>query len=469
MLKCILIKRSDFVDVLDTDNRSTFKSPGLRLMEMMGYRVGNGLGRKLQGRLRPLETTGQETREGFGFKTKNYEMASDPDKCTNVEWLDNIHKEVPSEESISRWEKKRLMTDNIELAGAVFCDSKWIVVDIILLSTALKHKPRVGPDSYTADIKMGNIDIVYEHMFTCPTVAKRDEYLYFVDISPGPHWLCDYVLTKMEGKVRGYGFATTSFNTLRSSEDGARASPHIFSIYHGADNAGNIYDLRAQLAFRDTIMSETLSGVHIAMCAGENPAKGHNCEDEMTTRQLYICQLYLALKVMRAGANFVMRVGNLYSVFGAGLVYLIYRCFERISIFKPATSEPAGAERFVIGQGKLADTRVIENYLARVNDRILERKSDRDILGLVFFDDLVEDVRFREYLKKSNEKIGLQHVERMKELMTALEFSNNDDDSKVQVVELINNDYANQDDLNDDDEIVVLGEIISNNYKCFEQ
>jgi FtsJ-like methyltransferase len=49
--------------------------------------------------------------------------------------------------------------------------------------------------------------------------------------------------------------------------------------------------------------------------------------------------------VWTAGGHFVCKLFDLFTPFSVGLVYLMYRAFNRISIFKPVTSRPANSER----------------------------------------------------------------------------------------------------------------------------
>lgn len=429
------------------------KNPGLRLMEKMGYQIGKGLGRNLDGRLRPIETLGRcgLKWEGFGWKPINYELASEPDRFTNVNWLENKHENLPDIEKIQDWESKRFVDEtNDRLIGTVFCDDKEIVLDSMRLSKKLiKHKSRSKHDpknkyeiKHATDIKLGNIDIVYDHMFTYPNVAQGQEILYFVDISSGSQRLCDYILTKLVSNVRGFGFINESYGK-DSQEDVKIISHHVFTKFHGIDFKGNLCNLKNQLPMVETIITET-KGVHCVTCAGENLNKGQDYNDEMTTKQLYLCQLYLALKVLRIGGNFVMRTGNLFTIFSASLIYLLYRCFDRISIFKPKTSDLDDVEKFVICQGKRANTENVESYLERVNNNVLQKGTTKDLLSLVSFDDLVSDHDFREYLRKQNEKIGMKEVDHMK--ITAAFIKDDDDD-------VVNKCVKMEDD--DDDEIEI--------------
>ena len=47
------------------------------------------------------------------------------------------------------------------------------------------------------------------------------------------------------------------------------------------------------------------------------------------------------------GGNFVCKLFDLFTPFSVGLVYLMYKAFHHVSIFKPVTSRPANSERQV--------------------------------------------------------------------------------------------------------------------------
>jgi hypothetical protein len=57
----------------------------------------------------------------------------------------------------------------------------------------------------------------------------------------------------------------------------------------------------------------------------------------------FICNQVLSNSF--AGGNFVCKLFDLFTPFSVGLVYLMYKSFQRISILKPNTSRPANSER----------------------------------------------------------------------------------------------------------------------------
>lgn len=73
--------------------------------------------------------------------------------------------------------------------------------------------------------------------------------------------------------------------------------------------------------------------------------EGQENLQEILSKRLYLCQCLVALRIVRVGGHFVVKLFDLFTPFSVGLIYLMYRCFDRISIHKPNTSRPANSER----------------------------------------------------------------------------------------------------------------------------
>jgi len=48
------------------------------------------------------------------------------------------------------------------------------------------------------------------------------------------------------------------------------------------------------------------------------------------------------------GGHFVCKLFDVFTRFSVGLIYLMYRAFERVALFKPVTSRPANSERYAV-------------------------------------------------------------------------------------------------------------------------
>jgi len=66
---------------------------------------------------------------------------------------------------------------------------------------------------------------------------------------------------------------------------------------------------------------------------------------EILSKQLYLCQFIVAMRIVRVGGHFVCKLFDLFTAFSVGLVYLMYKSFREISIHKPNSSRPANSER----------------------------------------------------------------------------------------------------------------------------
>lgn len=90
--------------------------------------------------------------------------------------------------------------------------------------------------------------------------------------------------------------------------------------------------------------------------------EGQENIQEILSKQLYLCQFLTALSILRpgtskirlnfpnksklsSGGHFVCKLFDLFTPFSVGLVYLMYRTFDKVAIHKPVTSRPANSER----------------------------------------------------------------------------------------------------------------------------
>jgi hypothetical protein len=58
---------------------------------------------------------------------------------------------------------------------------------------------------------------------------------------------------------------------------------------------------------------------------------------------------------LQLGGSFVLKVFDTVSKISADTIFILTRCFERVSIIKPVTSRPSNSERYVICQDKHPD------------------------------------------------------------------------------------------------------------------
>uniref|UniRef100_A0A182W5D9 Cap-specific mRNA (nucleoside-2'-O-)-methyltransferase 1 n=1 Tax=Anopheles minimus TaxID=112268 RepID=A0A182W5D9_9DIPT len=420
-----------------------FSEKSVRIMQQMGYKAGTGLGKTGQGRVDLIETSSQKGRSGLGMKLNELNTAAEqwdgsaevlqiPEPCT---WLKNANAEADdpgiTREQLDAWIKvgPRKMQINDE--------HKYCEPDILLQILASKsvfdnlgaddmRKARSKSNPFEliksnifinrAAIKMANMDSMFEFMLTKPVdpagkpLVKENDLFYFADVCAGPGGFSEYVLWRNGWRAKGFGFTLKGPCDFRL-DDFTAGSPETFDPYYGPKEDGNIFDPANLEGFSDYVMTQTETGVHLMMADGGFSVEGQENQQEILSKQLYLCQIIVALAIVRPEGHFVMKVFDLFTPFSVGLIYLAYRCFREISICKPNSSRPANSERYLVCKWKLPKTDLIQRHLEDVNREMFNSsKKNIDTLELVSEEVLHADSAFFEYICTSNNTIGANQI-----------------------------------------------------------
>lgn len=403
------------------------------MMKKMGYKPGKGLGKDDQGRVEPVEAVTQHGRRGFGhfvpgLKEAGLKWNPEAEEIKVVEdiaWLPNIHSGTPLAEDMSEWIKfgpKKFVIDD----ETMFCNPE-ILRQIIDSKTVFDRldkvelrKARTRSNPYEtirtvnflnrAAVKMANIDRACDFMFTDPKNLDPNELLYFADVCAGPGGFSEYVLSRKKWYAKGFGFTLKNENDFTPDEFFAGPC-ETFHPFYGPKGNGDVFDTQNQDEFRSLIMKHTYGkGVHFMMSDGGFSVEGQENIQEILSKQLYLCQCLVALMIVRPGGHFVTKLFDLFTPFSVGLVYLMYKCFDSVSIFKPNTSRPANSERYLICKRKRTDTQAIMDYLSHVNRLLSMRDDNNDVIELVPLDVLEADAEFIGYLRNSNDTLGRNQI-----------------------------------------------------------
>ncbi|KAI4487617.1 hypothetical protein M0804_005766 [Polistes exclamans] len=418
---------------ITTGSATNGKGKAERMMEKMGYQAGKGLGKNNQGRLEPVQTSTQHGRRGIGLSYPELEAARlkwNPDEeivqiKEEMEWLKNAHRHIPTIKEMHDWMVLGLKKETID-DETKFCEAK-IVKDILNSKTIFdkinkteKRKARTRSNPYEtirnafflnrAAVKMANMDKACDFLFTKPNNLKNNELLYFADVCAGPGGFSEYVLWRKKWHAKGFGFTLKNENDFKLGDFYA-GSPETFHTFYGPKGNGDVCDVSNQEAFRDLIMKHTHGkGVHFMMSDGGFSVENQENIQEIMSKQIYLCQCLVALMIVRNGGNFVTKLFDLFTPFSVGLIYLIYRCFDEVCIFKPNTSRPANSERYLICKGKRHDTNDIVKYLFYANKILLKGDVNKDVIELVPLKELEIEKEFVQYLRKSNNNLGRKQI-----------------------------------------------------------
>ncbi|PZC81438.1 hypothetical protein B5X24_HaOG212643 [Helicoverpa armigera] len=438
-------KNPEQIKNLEEAYSGEYSEKSKRMMMNMGYKPGKGLGKFEHGRVEPVEASAQKGRRGLGAKPSAVgalpqdikEMAEEPKPQAREEvlWLDRAPDEPLSGDILEQWlrrgPKKLTIDDETEfvdpdiLKGVL--NSKTIfdsLDDEDLRHARSRSNPyeTIGAVIFLnrAAVKMANIDAVFDFNFTKPkkqngeNAIDRKEILYFADVCAGPGGFSEYVLYRKGWRAKGFGFTLKGSNDFKLSDFYA-GSPETFNPYYGVKNDGNIFDPANLASLKEHVLKQTDdTGVHFLMADGGFSVEGQENIQEILSKQLYLCQCLAALMLVRTGGHFVVKLFDVFTLFSVGLIYIMYRCFDKVCIHKPVTSRPANSERYLICFWKRLGTEPAEQHLAYVNS-LLWSNAERngDVTQLVPLSVLKEDKNFFEYVYKSNCLLGERQIQNL--------------------------------------------------------
>lgn len=417
---------------------SMYNNVSQKLMAKMGFREGEGLGKYGQGRKEIVEASTQRGRRGLGLMLKGFqgdlnvdwEDEPEPSAIEQVSWFPESSPEIPDSDELRDWmtvgEKKLKIDDETE-----FCSENLLhlllrcktVFDDLEGEEMRRARTRSNPYETIrgafflnrAAMKMANMDHVFDYMFTNPkdsqgkvqTRDKEGELLYFGDVCAGPGGFSEYVLWRRRWHAKGFGMTLKGSNDFKL-EDFYAAPSELFEAYYGEggiDGDGDITRPENISAFRNFVLDSTEGrGLHFLMADGGFSVEGQENLQEILSKQLLLCQFLTALSVVRPGGHFLCKTFDLFTPFSVGLIYLLYLCFERVSLFKPLTSRPANSERYVVCKGLKPGTDAVREYMFAINLKLNQfRHSDRDVTEVVPLDIIKGDTDFFQYMIGSNE------------------------------------------------------------------
>lgn len=421
-----------------SSNFSMYNTVSQKLMAKMGFREGEGLGKYGQGRKEIVEASTQRGRRGLGLTLKgfqgdlNVDWEDEPEASAIevVSWFPESSPEIPDADELRDWmavgPRKLKIDDETEFCSEdllhllLRCKS---VFDDLEGEEMRRARTRSNPYETIrgafflnrAAMKMANMDHVFDYMFTNPkdsqgkpqTRDKEGELLYFGDVCAGPGGFSEYVLWRRGWHAKGFGMTLKGSNDFKL-EDFYAAPSELFEAYYGEggiDGDGDITRPENISAFRNFVLDSTEGrGLHFLMADGGFSVEGQENIQEILSKQLLLCQFLTAMSVVRPGGHFLCKSFDLFTPFSVGLIYLLYLCFERVSLFKPVTSRPANSERYVVCKGLKPGTDAVREYMFTINLKLNQfRDSDRDVTEVVPLDIIKGDTDFFQFMINSNE------------------------------------------------------------------
>ncbi|GLC36263.1 cap2 mRNA methylation [Pleodorina starrii] len=193
----------------------------------------------------------------------------------------------------------------------------------------------------------GKAGVVSVHLCEAPGafIAATNHFVH----THRPDWRWDWMAVSLNPYFEGNDKAAMI-------EDDALISATQHKWCFGADNSGDIRRIaniraiweRARQLCRATGCPD---GALMVTADGAVDTSMDPNRQEMITASLHYCEVVAALGVLAVGGNFVWKGFTLYEHPSICSLYLMGCLFDRVMVYKPATSKPANSEVYVVGHG----------------------------------------------------------------------------------------------------------------------
>lgn len=194
----------------------------------------------------------------------------------------------------------------------------------------------------------------FEVLWSYHIVPLDDPELFTVHLCEAPgafitclnHYLANTAFT---GKWRWVG---TTLNPYYEGNDLAqmivddRLIRNTLPNWFFGDGTGNIMDNNNFQEFLQVIKSK--GSVKLVTADGSIDCQNNPSEQESIVAHLHMCEVFTALHVLARGGSFVIKFFTMFEANSICLMYLLVKFFEKVNVFKPATSKQGNSEVYVV-------------------------------------------------------------------------------------------------------------------------
>lgn len=206
-------------------------------------------------------------------------------------------------------------------------------------------------------IKLANIDAILD--FGLTRYEESSGCFRFADLCGAPGGFSEYLLKRCQGSglhCQGYGMSLQGSNENGRGidwklQEGLTMENGIISQYQicrGADDSGDVFNWANVQAFCSLIENDRQGGVHLVVADGGFDAQRDAENQEELTQKLVICQVSVALGILRPGGTLVVKMFGFQSPVIRAMMIDTFSMFDSIVALKPISSRPASAERYVV-------------------------------------------------------------------------------------------------------------------------
>ena len=142
---------------------------------------------------------------------------------------------------------------------------------------------------------------------------------------------------------------------------------------------------------------------------------------ELKYKKFLLINTLLAFKCLAHGGNFIIKLYDTFTPFTIGLIYIIFKNFESVSIFKPVSTRQYSSCRFLVAEKYLKET--VESstnsikYLEEFLTKYIEfRESNLDVKYILPPSELRNNENFLKIIPEMNNGITEKRIDALKEI-----------------------------------------------------
>ena len=260
-----------------------------------------------------------------------------------------------------------------------------------------------------AFFKLFNIDIFF-NIINVPenkSSSKVDDKFTFLDLCGAPGGFTQYIISKLNNiNYKGYGMSLRDTINWNIKDEN-------FEILWGSKNNGDICDINNI----EYILSKCEKVDLVVSDGGINKDTLELYEEELMKR-LIVCEINIAINVLKKGGNFVIKVFEMYTDFALDVIQLLAMHFEIVCIFKPITSRLFNSEKYIVCKSFTGNIKISKANLYNLSEtlqinyvhKFLSTKNQECVKYLSYINNLqlIQQVLFMKY-KLLPEIIGINH------------------------------------------------------------
>ncbi len=185
----------------------------------------------------------------------------------------------------------------------------------------------------------------------------------------------------------------------------------------------------------------TLNEQEILLLVGNKKVKFENeLNQELEYMKYLLVYLIFAFKLLNKGGSLTLRTYDHHLPFTCGMLFLLYKYFDQVTIIKPLSSNLHSAERFVVATSFLTEGKALKGLVDQLYGLLeavqIAGKEGKEILSATDLGIFQNHPEFKTYLLEENSRIEEWRIHSLGNLLELIKHPNRELGGKDEVKDL---------------------------------